>query len=112
MSTVEHPPVGEDLAADEYGEHQHGATDKQYIVIAAILAAMTAVEVAVSYLDIGPLFLPVLLTLMVLKFLTVVSYFMHLKFDNKLFSYLFYTGLLLAVGVYAGALATFHFFLK
>ena len=49
---------------------------------------------------------------MVAKFLTVVSYFMHLKFDNKLFSALFYTGLFLAVGVYCGALSTFHFFLK
>ena len=35
---------------------------------------------------------------------------MHLKFDNRLFSFLFYMGLVLAVGVYAVALATFHFF--
>lgn len=104
----EPPATGADLHEDD----QHGATDKQYVVIALILAAMTGIEVAVSYIDIGPLFLPVLLTLMAVKFLTVVSYFMHLKFDNKLFSYLFYMGLLLAVSVYAGALATFHFFLK
>ena len=38
---------------------------------------------------------------MVAKFITVVSYFMHLKFDNKLFSFLFYLGLVLAVFVYA-----------
>ncbi len=111
MSTDVHhhePPVEGDLHDDDH----HGATDKQYVVIALILAAMTAIEVAVSYIDIGPLFLPVLLILMVVKFLTVVSYFMHLKFDNKLFSYLFYTGLLLAVSVYIGALAMFHFFLR
>jgi cytochrome c oxidase subunit 4 len=35
---------------------------------------------------------------------------MHLKFDHKLFSFLFYTGLILAVSVFAAALATFHFF--
>ena len=29
---------------------------------------------------------------MVVKFFTVVAYFMHLKFDNRLFSLLFYTG--------------------
>ena len=34
---------------------------------------------------------------MVVKFLTVVSYFMHLKFDNKIFSFMFYLGLVLAV---------------
>jgi len=52
------------------------------------------------------------LILMVIKFVIVVSYFMHLKFDNKIFSYLFYAGLLLAVAVYCGFLATFKFFLK
>jgi cytochrome c oxidase subunit 4 len=42
----------------------------------------------------------------------VASYFMHLKFDNKIFTYLFYSGLLLAIAVYVGALATFKFFLQ
>ena len=112
MSTTEHqhPTVGEDLTADEYGEGHHGATDKQYIIIALILAVITAMEVTISYVHIGPLFLPVLLILMALKFLTVVSYFMHLKFDNKIFSFMFYTGLVLAVVVYCAALSTFHFF--
>jgi cytochrome c oxidase subunit 4 len=105
-----HPTVGEDLTADEYGEGHHGATDKQYIIIAAVLALITAMEVTISYVHIGPLFLPVLLILMVLKFLAVVSYFMHLRFDNKIFSFMFYTGVILAVGVYCAALATFHFF--
>ena len=51
-----------------------------------------------------------LLIMMAIKFVMVVSYFMHLKFDNKVFSWLFYTGLVLAVGVYCAALATFKFF--
>jgi len=50
--------------------------------------------------------------MMAIKFVMVVSYFMHLKFDNKLFSWLFYAGLFLAVGVYVTALSTFHFFLR
>lgn len=104
------PHVGEDLSADEYGEGHHGATDKQYIGIALLLAVMTAIEVLLSYVDVGPIFLPALLILMVAKFVIVVSFFMHLKFDNKLFSFLFYLGLGLAVFVYAVALSTFHFF--
>ena len=104
------PALREDLDADSYGEGHHGATDRQYILIAAILAVMTAAEVTLSYIDVGPIFLPALLILMVAKFLTVVSYFMHLKFDNKIFSFMFYLGLILAVGVYSAALATFHFF--
>ena len=84
---------------------------KQYIVIALILAALTAIEVSTYYVDFGPLFMPTLFILMTVKFV-VVSYFMHLKFDNKLFSYLFYTGLILALAVYVGALSTFKFFLQ
>jgi len=45
-----------------------------------------------------------------LKFVTVVSLFMHLRFDNRLFSWLFYSGLFLAVIVYLIALLTFRVF--
>ena len=81
-----------------------------YINTALALAVVTGLEVALYYMDIGKLFLPTLLVLMVIKFLTVVSNFMHLKFDNKIFSYLFYSGLGLAVAVYIVALMTFRFF--
>ena len=74
------------------------------------MAIVTGVEVALYYLDLGKLYLPILLMLMAIKFLTVVSLFMHLKFDNKIFSMLFYSGLGLAVGVYIAALMTFRFF--
>jgi cytochrome c oxidase subunit 4 len=105
-----HASIAEQLHSDEFGEGQHGATDQTYIIIAAILAGMTALEVTISYVDIGPIFLPVLLILMAAKFLTVVSYFMHLKFDKRIFSFMFYMGLGLAVFVFCVALATFHFF--
>ena len=105
-------------ATETHSEHdhshedhaQHGMSNAGYIRIAIILAAMTALEVSTYYVDFGSLFLPVLLILMVVKFFIVVSYFMHLKFDNKLFSFCFYAGLFLAVMVYVIALATFKFF--
>jgi len=96
-------------AHDEHGGG-HGASDRQYIIIALILALITAAEVSISYIDVGPVFLPALLIMMAVKFFIVVSYFMHLKFDNKIFSFMFYLGLILAVGVYCAALATFQFF--
>ncbi|MFM7391629.1 MAG: cytochrome C oxidase subunit IV family protein [Actinomycetota bacterium] len=99
-------------SASEHASAEHGLSTRGYINIALILAAITALEVSTYYVDFGPLFLPALLIMMAVKFVMVVSYFMHLKFDNKLFSWLFYTGLFLAVGVYAAALATFHFFLR
>jgi cytochrome c oxidase subunit 4 len=93
-------------------EHEHGMTDAGYIKIAIILAAITALEVSTYYVDFGPLFMPSLMIMMVVKFVMVVSYFMHLKFDSKIFTFLFYTGLGLALFVYITALATFKFFIS
>ena len=90
---------------------EYGMSTRGYIVIALILAAITALEVSTYYVDFGPLFMPSLLIMMVVKFVMVVSYFMHLKFDSKIFSFLFYTGLGLALFVYIAALATFKFFI-
>lgn len=101
--------TGHDSAAHG-GGHEHGLPDKGYVVVALILAVMTGIEVALSYIDVGPVFMPALLILMALKFFIVVSFFMHLKFDNKLFTAMFYSGLALAVFVYCGALLTFKFF--
>ena len=108
-----HPATDTHAATD--GAHdaaEHGMSTRGYINIALILAAITALEVSTYYVDFGPLFLPSLLIMMVVKFFMVVSYFMHLKFDNKIFSWLFYAGLFLAIGVYVAALGTFHFFLR
>lgn len=87
-------------------------TNFGYVRIAAILGIITGLEVSTYYVDFGPLFLPALLIMMAIKFVMVVSYFMHLKFDNKIFSMMFYAGLILAIGVYYAALATFKFFLS
>jgi cytochrome c oxidase subunit IV len=97
----------------EHTEHaagEHGQSNRQYIMIAAGLAVITGLEVALSYAHVGKLFMPALLILMVIKFWTVVSYFMHLKHDNTMFKMLFYSGLFLAVLVYLAALLTFRFF--
>ena len=89
----------------------HGLTDLGYVQVAVALAIITGLEVWASYTDwLGRAFLPVLLVLMIVKFFSVVLFFMHLRFDSKIFSALFYAGLFLAVGVYMVALFTFHFF--
>jgi cytochrome c oxidase subunit IV len=107
--------ITENATSHEESSHDtehHGASDKQYIIIALILAALTAIEVSTYYIDFGPLFMPTLFILMIVKFVIVASFFMHLRFDNKIFTYLFYSGLFLAIAVYVGALATFKFFLQ
>jgi cytochrome c oxidase subunit 4 len=101
-------------------EHDHGSDgethllhpgDMLYVKVALILAVLTALETSTYWIDFGSFAMPLLLILMGIKFVMVVSYFMHLKFDNPLFSFVFYSGLGLAIGVYVAALATFEFFI-
>ena len=101
-----------DTATHDDHDAGHGLTDLGYVKVALALALITGIEVAISYMvdDLGALFLPLLLGLMAIKFFSVVLYFMHLKFDNRLFSLMFYLGLGLAVGVYLVTLFTFKFF--
>jgi cytochrome c oxidase subunit IV len=102
---VEPDTVGQDVV----GGHGH-PSDKFYVGVFVILAVITGLEVAASYSDLGVVFLPLLFTLMAIKFVMVVLFFMHLRFDDKIFGRLFWSGLLLAIGVYVAALATFHVF--
>lgn len=84
-------------------------SDIFYVKIALALAAMTALEVSTYFWHFGKVFLPLLLVLMSVKFLMVVLFFMHARYDAKVFGRLFWTGLVLAVAVYIAVLTTFHF---
>jgi cytochrome c oxidase subunit 4 len=104
-------PVNSDAHADSHDD-AHDISDRSYIYIAIFLAVLTALEVAATEVNGMPeaLLIPSLLIMMVVKFFVVVSYFMHLKFDSKLFSLMFYLGLAGAVVLYSVMLSTFHFF--
>jgi cytochrome c oxidase subunit 4 len=74
--------------------------NRTYILVAAILGVITAVEVAVFYLEVlHPVLVPILLTLSAAKFTLVVGFFMHLKFDARLYRALFVGPLLVAIAV-------------
>jgi cytochrome c oxidase subunit IV len=85
----------------EGGEHGAHPTDQQYMLIALILAAITALEVGISYIKgLGDFANPFLLILALIKFTMVVAFFMHLKFDNRVLRRIFVTGFVLAIIVY------------
>ena len=90
------------------------ATDQTYVRVAIILAIITGVEVAIWYLEsLCAILVPALLILSVAKFLMVVGFFMHLKYDSRIFRFMFGAGLLLSRSVYMAMLAMFwtsHFF--
>ena len=96
----------------------HGGHDpdvdrtKQYILVAVFLAVLTALEVSTYW---WPKDFPVglstgmLVFLMIVKFGTVTAFFMHLKFDKRILTVVFYAGLILALLVYMAVLTVFRF---
>jgi cytochrome c oxidase subunit 4 len=77
----------------------HPATVRRanYLGVFIILAVFTAVETLVSYVQQAAIRFPVLIGLSILKAVLVLLYFMHLKFDARIFSYLFIAGCVLAI---------------
>lgn len=96
-----------DAHPEAHGDHP---SERKYWVIAAILGVVTAVEVALSYVDLGDANAPLLLIGMVMKFFIVASYFMHLKFDSRITRRLFISGLSLAVVCYISLFFMFRQF--
>jgi cytochrome c oxidase subunit IV len=90
-------------------QHGHHPTARDYVNIAAILGILTALEVSTYFVEFGPLAVPMLIVLMAIKFLLVVGWFMHLRFDTKVFSRLMYTGLAFALVLYSITLVALYF---
>lgn len=70
-----------------------------YIQIAMILSVITGVEVVLVYLPIAKWFVvTALCTLSAVKFMFVIFFFMHLRWDKVFCTILFFIGLVLAGG--------------
>jgi cytochrome c oxidase subunit 4 len=91
--------------AAHHDDHAHGAahahpTAKTYIGIAVLLTIITVIEVAVFYVPaLHPFLAPILLTLSALKFAIVAMWYMHLKFDPKLYSWVFVVPMVFAAAI-------------
>ena len=94
----------------EHEDDVHHPGTAEYIQIGIILAVLTAIEVTLYFVDVPvTITTPTLLLLTVLKFLLVVFWFMHLRFDTPLFRRLFFTGVVLAFVVFTIVGLTFYF---
>ena len=83
-------------------------TAATYLRVAAILIVLTVVEVGVFYVPaFHPVLAPILLVLSAVKFAIVVMFYMHLKYDHKLFRALFTGPLTVAVLTLIGLLFLF-----
>jgi len=95
------------------GELRPHPSPFQYVMIAVILCVITGLEVGMYYIegDIPKAFyVAVLLTMALIKFVTVVSWYMHLRTDRPIFRRFFIVGGVGAVTLYAIVLATLHVF--
>lgn len=97
-------------------DHAHAAHDEHhpgfstYWKVALFLTIITAIEVAAYYVPsfvASAAFVPTLLIMSAVKFYTVVMYYMHLKYDHKLFRALFTGPLIVASLTLIGLLFLF-----
>lgn len=91
-------------------EAQH-PTPRTYFMVALALSVITAIEVGIFYITgLGYGIIPILAILSAAKFALVVMFYMHLRYDNKIYSGLFFSGMCLAIAVVFALIALFQFF--
>jgi cytochrome c oxidase subunit IV len=81
-----------------------------YWKVAIFLTVITIVEVWAYYIPAwvnSRLFAPSLLIMSAVKFFTVVAYYMHLKYDHRLFRVIFVSSLIIAVATIIALLFLF-----
>ena len=97
---------GEPVLPEEEAHSEHHPAALEYLQIGAILTVITGIEVGLYYINLGfTLLVTLLIILSLVKFSMVVAWFMHLKFDSKLFTIAFVTGLVTAFTVFTIVIA-------
>jgi cytochrome c oxidase subunit 4 len=105
------------IAPDEVpllpGEERPHPSPFQYVIIFVILCVVTAAEIGLYYLEEelpGGLLVGLLLTLALIKFVMVASWYMHLRTDKPIFRRFFTIGVVAALILYTVILTTFRIF--
>ncbi|MFN8512193.1 MAG: cytochrome C oxidase subunit IV family protein [Thermomicrobiales bacterium] len=113
MAVHHESPAHSDAHHLAHDEHAH-PTPRTYIQIAVILTAITAFEVFVLYLPemgvelAGSIMVTIFALLSVAKFLIVVGWYMHLKFDPPMYRRMFGFALVVALTIGTAFIALFH----
>ncbi|MCS7246015.1 MAG: cytochrome C oxidase subunit IV family protein [Thermomicrobium sp.] len=83
-----------------------------WIRILVLLTIATVLEVLTYVFEssLGVLTAPILILFAIVKFVLVVAYYMHLKFDNRLLTGIFVWGMVIAVSIFAAMAAIYHIY--
>ena len=97
-----------EIMHDQHAHPVHGT--RTYWIIGGILFVVTALEIAAYYTEtqLGSAVVPVILALSAAKFALVVMFFMHLKYDSKMFTGVFIFPMALAALVIGGLTILYH----
>jgi cytochrome c oxidase subunit 4 len=86
-------------ATDHAAPHKEPSKLHIYVQIAMVLSVITGIEVVLVYLPLpGWVVIGALALLSAVKFMFVIFYFMHLRWDKLFCTILFFIGLVLAAG--------------
>jgi cytochrome c oxidase subunit IV len=110
--TSQAPPTGGQTERPDVAVRERPVphpTPRDYVRIGVALTLVTVLEVGLYYIPGLPDAVQIvsLVILMVVKFALVVLWFMHLKFDSRLYLRLFVAGLVLALSVFVTAFGLF-----
>jgi cytochrome c oxidase subunit IV len=78
---------------------------RTYLGVFVALAVLTVFEIAVTYLPVPRI--PVLVPLALIKAGLVALFYMHLKYDRRVFGLIFGAGLLMGIGLILSLIALF-----
>lgn len=96
------------MSAHTAHSNEPHVSNRFYVMIAVILAVLTALEVMVFYVEsLSAVLLPILMVLMAAKFALVVMFFMHLKFDGRMLTIIFGWGIFIAAAIILALMALF-----
>ncbi len=97
MATME--AHGHDDHAADGAVHPHISSVAFYVAVFAGLLVLTGMTVGQSYVDLGSLNIVLVILIATLKASLVVTFFMHLKWDNK-FNLLIFLSTIFFIGVF------------
>ncbi len=100
--------VAHDESGHDHGDHDEHISLGAYVFIGVVLAVLMSVKVAIYYIPaLDDFRTPILVVLSAVKVVLVVLYYMHLKVDHRVFTWVFVIGAVLA-GFMVGALTILY----